>query len=159
MMTRAVHLEAVSDSTAKGFISAFRRFVSRRGHCQDLFSDNGTNFVGADAMLRNMFDSAKSTLHNEIAQLLTLESTTWHSIPPSAPNFGGLWEAGVRCAKGHLKRVIGDVAFFVIPTYCPVKYFLDLLIYISSHCTELYAMFDGQILLSNHNIFLHQKTY
>ncbi|CAH2109061.1 unnamed protein product [Euphydryas editha] len=110
MVTRAIHLEAVSDLTAKGFIAAFRRFTSRRGHCSDLYSDNGTNFVGADAMLRNMFRGAKSELSNEIANLLTLESTNWHFIPPSAPNFGGIWEAGVRCAKAHLKRVVGDTA-------------------------------------------------
>ena len=33
MATRAVHLEAVSDLTAGSFLAAFRRFVSRRGHC------------------------------------------------------------------------------------------------------------------------------
>ncbi|XP_045499398.1 uncharacterized protein LOC123697024 [Colias croceus] len=108
MVTRAIHIEAVTDLTAKGFIAAFRRFTSRRGRCQDLFSDNGTNFVGADKHLREMFDSAKSSLPNEIAELLTLEFTTWHFIPPQSPNFGGIWEAGVRCAKNHLKRVIGD---------------------------------------------------
>ncbi|CAK1597331.1 unnamed protein product [Parnassius mnemosyne] len=106
MVTRAIHLKAVSVLTAKGFIAAFRRFVARRGHCQDLFSDNGTNFVGANIMLCKMFDNAKSELHNEIAELLTLESTKWHFIPPNAPNFGGIWEAGVRCAKAHLKRVV-----------------------------------------------------
>lgn len=108
MVTRAIHLEAVSDLTAKGFIAAFRRFVSRRGHCQDLYSDNGTNFVGADKELRQMFNRAVSELPTDINQLLTNEGTTWHFIPPHAPNFGGLWEAGVRSTKGHLKTVIGD---------------------------------------------------
>lgn len=108
MVTRAIHLEAVTDLTAKGFIAAFKRFTSRRGHCHDLFSDNGTNFVGADKQLKEMFNKAKSSIPSEIAQLLTLERTTWHFIPPHAPNFGGLWEAGVRSTKTHLKRVIGD---------------------------------------------------
>lgn len=108
MVTRAIHIEVVSDLTAKGFIAAFRRFTSRRGHCKDLYSDNGTNFVGAEKELREMFDKAKSELPNEIAQALTLENTTWHFIPPHAPNFGGLWEAGVRCIKTHLRKVIGN---------------------------------------------------
>lgn len=30
------------------------------------------------------------------------------SPPPSAPHFSGLWEAGVKAAKHHLRRVIGD---------------------------------------------------
>lgn len=109
MVTRAVHIEAVTDLSTKGFIAAFRRFTSRRGHCQDLYSDNGTNFIGADKQLREMFDSAKSNMPEEIAEALTLESTTWHFIPPQSPNFGGLWEAGVRCAKAHLRKVIGDI--------------------------------------------------
>ncbi|CAK1602956.1 unnamed protein product [Parnassius mnemosyne] len=108
MISKAVHLEAVSDLTAKGFIAAFRCFVSRRGHCTALYSDNGTNFVGADKELREMLNSVKSKLPDEINKLLAIERTTWHFIPPHSPNFGGLWEAGVRCMKSHLKRVIGD---------------------------------------------------
>lgn len=109
MVTRAIHLEAVTDMTAKGFIAAFRRFVSRRGHCHDLYSDNGTNFVGADKQLKDMFNSAKSSFAGEVAEQLATERTTWHFIPPHAPNFGGLWEAGIRSTKTHLKKVIGDV--------------------------------------------------
>lgn len=108
MSTRAIHLEVVTDLSSKAFIAAFRRFTARRGHCQDLFSDNGTNFVGANRQLREMFDRAKSSLPREVEYLLSLEQTTWHFIPPHAPNFGGLWEAGVRSVKTHLYKVIGD---------------------------------------------------
>ncbi|XP_045459596.1 uncharacterized protein LOC123670134 [Melitaea cinxia] len=65
---------------------------------------------GADKQLRDMFNNAKSTIPGEIAELLALERTTWHFIPPHAPNFGGLWEAGVRSTKTHLRKVIGDTA-------------------------------------------------
>lgn len=108
MSTRAVHLEAVSDLTSKAFIAAFRRFTSRRGHCRDLYSDNGTNFVGADRLLKEMFNKATSELPSEIAEMLSKDGTRWHFNPPQAPNFGGLWEAGVRSVKSHLKRVIGE---------------------------------------------------
>ncbi|XP_064074465.1 uncharacterized protein LOC113394292 [Vanessa tameamea] len=108
MSTKAIHLEAVSDLSSKGFISAFRRFVSRRGQCVDLYSDNGTNFIGAERELRDMFLNAQSKLPIEIAQVLANDGTSWHFIPPNAPNFGGLWEAGIKSAKTHLKRVIGD---------------------------------------------------
>ncbi|XP_047543335.1 uncharacterized protein LOC125075669 [Vanessa atalanta] len=108
MVTRAIHLEVVSELSAKGFIAAFRRFVSRCGRCQDLFSDNGTNFVGADKILSEMFNAAKSELPNEIATILNNEGTKWHFNPPHSPNFGGIWEAGVRSVKTHLRKVVGD---------------------------------------------------
>ncbi|XP_063630296.1 uncharacterized protein LOC134801610 [Cydia splendana] len=107
MSTRAIHLEAVTDLTAQAFIAAFRRFVARRGRCLHLWSDNGTNFVKADKELRDMFAKSNSSVTKEIAELLANDGTTWHFIPPKAPNFGGLWEAGVRSVKRHLNRVNG----------------------------------------------------
>ncbi|XP_073959815.1 uncharacterized protein [Choristoneura fumiferana] len=108
MCTRAIHLEAVTDLTAQAFIAAFRRFVARRGHCGNLWSDNGTCFVGADKELRNLFKKSTNGAIKEIADQLANDGTTWHFIPPRAPNFGGLWEAGVRGAKRHLIRVNGS---------------------------------------------------
>ncbi|XP_059049420.1 uncharacterized protein LOC131844524 [Achroia grisella] len=103
MATRAIHLEVVSDMSTKGFIAAFRRFTSRRGHCAQVWSDNGTNFVGAARELQELL-----VLQQKVAENIACEGTKWHFIPPHAPNFGGLWEAAVRSTKFHLKRVIGE---------------------------------------------------
>lgn len=108
MATRAIHLEAVSDMTSQGFLAAFKRFVARRGHCADLYSDNGTNFVGAARELKQLFANENSSLTKEIAEQLASDGTCWHFIPPHSPNFGGLWEAGIKSTKHHLRRVIGD---------------------------------------------------
>lgn len=108
MVTRAVHIEAVSDLTTQGFLAAFKRFVARRGHCTDLFSDNGTNFVGAARELRVLFDAEQSMVGRDIAESLATNGTSWHFIPPRAPNFGGLWEAAIKSTKFHLKRVVGN---------------------------------------------------
>ncbi|XP_045490597.1 uncharacterized protein LOC123690703 [Pieris rapae] len=108
MATKAIHLEAVSDLTSQGFLAAFKRFVARRGHCAELFSDNGTNFVGAARELKFLFAADTSNLTMEIVKSLADNGTEWHFIPPHAPHFGGLWESGIRATKHHLRRVIGS---------------------------------------------------
>lgn len=106
MATKAIHLEAAVDLSSAGFISAYRRFVSRRGRCAQLFSDNGTNFKGASKELKQMFSEA-SNFYKSCCRFLTNEGTEWTFNPPSAPHFGGIWEAGVKSTKHHLRRVIG----------------------------------------------------
>ncbi|XP_045446031.1 uncharacterized protein LOC123654111 [Melitaea cinxia] len=116
MSTRALHLEVVSDMSTQAFLAAFRRFVARRGHCAKLYSDNGTNFVGAARELQQLTHCQAS-----IAKHLEANNTEWHFIPSHAPNFGGLWEAGVKSTKFHLKRVIGDATL----TYEELTTFLN----------------------------------
>lgn len=53
MCTGAMHLEFVGDLSTPAFLNAFKRFINRRGYCKVMFSDNGTNFVGAEKQLRN----------------------------------------------------------------------------------------------------------
>lgn len=60
LVTRAVHLEAVTSMSADSFLAAFLRFTGRRGHCELMLSDNGTNFVGANGELAEAFESWQS---------------------------------------------------------------------------------------------------
>lgn len=106
MATKAIHLELVSDMTSDAFIAAFRRFVARRGKCAHIWSDQGRNFVGANKELVAEWNRASLEFDKEIAQTLALDGTQWHFIPAYSPNFGGLWEAGVRSIKHHLKRIL-----------------------------------------------------
>ncbi|XP_046602575.1 uncharacterized protein LOC124296586 [Neodiprion lecontei] len=105
--TSAVHLELVSDYTKETFIAAYKRFTSRREICASMASDCRTNLVGADSELRRLL-AASSKEFSEIANILASHGTQWRFNPPSAPHFGGKWEAGVKSVKFHLKRVIGD---------------------------------------------------
>lgn len=106
LSTKAVHMEIVSDLTLAAFLAALHRFVSRRGLVTDLFSDNGTNFTGANAELKALLRQfqAENSLQNAIAS----KGIAWHFIPPRAPHFGGLWEAAVKSTKYHLRRIAAN---------------------------------------------------
>ncbi|XP_055918584.1 uncharacterized protein LOC129950686 [Eupeodes corollae] len=106
LATKAIHLEVVSDLTTQAFLAAFRRFTARRGSCKQIYSDCGTNFVGANNELAKMLKEAQHDW-KEVAETLSNHVTDWHFIPPASPHFGGLWEAGVKSVKYHLKRVVG----------------------------------------------------
>ncbi|XP_055918573.1 uncharacterized protein LOC129950673 [Eupeodes corollae] len=107
LSTKAIHLETVSDLTTQAFLAALRRFTSRRGICAQIYSDCGTNFVGANRELARMLEEAKHDW-KEIAGTLANSGTNWNFIPPASPHFGGLWEAGVKSVKHHLKRTTRD---------------------------------------------------
>ncbi|GBM08427.1 hypothetical protein AVEN_240592-1, partial [Araneus ventricosus] len=47
-VTRAIHLEVVSSLSTEHFLLAFRRFISRRGICPTVNSDNAMTFKSAD---------------------------------------------------------------------------------------------------------------
>lgn len=106
-VVKAIHLEIVNDLTTEAFLGALKRFTSRRGRPVVLHSDNGTNFVGANNELKKILKSlfkGKGDIENYLAK----EGIKWKFNPPSAPHFGGLWEAGVKSLKYHLRRVIGN---------------------------------------------------
>ena len=104
--TKAVHLELVGDLTTASFLGALTRFIGRRGRPTEIWSDNATNFKGADAELRRLMNEANMNWQN-VGTSLAADGISWRFIPPSAPHFGGLWEAGVKSMKAHLRRVAG----------------------------------------------------
>ena len=50
--SRAIHIEDVSSLETDTFIQALLRFISVRGCPKEIWSDNGTNFTGAEKELR-----------------------------------------------------------------------------------------------------------
>ena len=105
LSTKAVHLEAVSDYSSNAFLAALDRFISRRGLPSTIFSDNGTTFQGANAEIKRVFRAV--VRDTSVTEKYVPEGLVWQFIPPSAPHFGGLWEAGVKSAKTHLKKALG----------------------------------------------------
>ncbi|XP_055846062.1 uncharacterized protein LOC129912000 [Episyrphus balteatus] len=103
--TKAIHLEAVSDLSSEAFLAAFARFVARRGLPKEIYSEHGTNFAGADVILRKEFKKFISSIPQETQSTYGVQGLKWNFIPPGAPHMGGLWEAGVKSCKSHLRKL------------------------------------------------------
>ncbi len=112
MSVKAVHLEAVSDLSSSAFIACLRRFISRRGKPHSIWSDHGTNFVGASRELKELVEFLeRQKSSGKIPEFCASQGIRWNFIPERAPHFGGLWESAVKSVKTHLRRVMGNVKF------------------------------------------------
>ncbi|GFW59813.1 uncharacterized protein TNCV_4719041 [Trichonephila clavipes] len=88
-ITKATHLEVVSDLTTEAFLACLRRFIARRSKPSVIWSDNATYFKGAKNILNEWNEICKS---NRIQLFSAEEGIEWNFIPPASPHFGGLWE-------------------------------------------------------------------
>lgn len=96
---------SISDCTTAAFLATYKRFCARRGIPSFMYSDNATTFRGAQRELAEAW--RKATRDPNLLAILAENGVTWRFLPPTAPYFGSLWEAGVRSIKYHLKRVVG----------------------------------------------------
>lgn len=95
--------------TTESFLAALQRFVGRRGNVHELYSDNGKSFVGAQRQLKELMKALDSQQHKKgIDDFCQPRGINWNFLPPKAPHQGGLWEAGVKCVKYHLHRVLNE---------------------------------------------------
>lgn len=110
-VTKAVHLEVVSDLSTPSFLNALKRFIARRGRCQNIFSDCGTNFVGAKNEMSEFLTLVNNTdFNNKVAECLAHDGIKWNFIPARSPHFGGLWESHIKIAKNYLRKIIGNAS-------------------------------------------------
>lgn len=108
MVTKAVHFELVSDLTSSAFLAALRRLAARRGTPGHIYSDCGTNFVGANKILQREYLDLKSICTEEFLTEISEMQIKWHFNAPAWPSAGGLWESNVKQLKHHLRRVVGE---------------------------------------------------
>lgn len=105
LSTKAVHIELVSELTTEAFLASFNRFASRRGKPKNVFSDNGSNFIGAHNELSQISKFLKVN-QEFVINKLAIDQIKWNFIPARSPNFGGIWEAGIKSTKYHIKRLL-----------------------------------------------------
>ncbi|CAB0011196.1 unnamed protein product, partial [Nesidiocoris tenuis] len=104
MATKALHLELVTRLTTEAFLASFQRFTSLRGLPTDVYSDCGSNFLGAASYLKELYQWFSSqTSKQELLDYALKTNIRWHFNPPQTPHMGGIWEAGVKSVKRHLR--------------------------------------------------------
>ncbi|XP_072398091.1 uncharacterized protein [Diabrotica undecimpunctata] len=109
-VTKAIHIELVCDLSKEYFLLALKRFVARRGMPSQVLIDNGSNFIAASNELCEL-GRFLSQNENEISESCHKDNINWKFNPPYGPHFGGLWEAGVKSIKHHLRRVTKGASF------------------------------------------------
>lgn len=92
LATKAIHLEAVYDLRTSNFLQSFKQFLSRRGVVSEMYSDNGTNFIGAKAEVHDFYKLINSVEYNKYRAIRiskswnylendsTLSSTFWWAV-------------------------------------------------------------------------------
>ncbi|XP_075150659.1 uncharacterized protein LOC142224757 [Haematobia irritans] len=103
LTVRAIHIEVAHSLYTDSCILAIRNFISRRGIPREFYSDNGTNFIGAERELRQ---SLAEVDKDAFVRAFTSATCKWNFNPPAAPHMGGAWERLVRSIKTVLYRIM-----------------------------------------------------
>ena len=151
LTTRAVHVEVVPSMDSSSCVMGVERFVSRRGTPAMIWSDNGTNFIGAEKELRECVEKW-NTLN--IAAELANKGIKWRFNPPSAQHQGGTWERLVRSFKRVLYTILGTRRLtdeVLNTTFCLAEYALNSrpLTPLSADPSDLGAKTPNHFLLDN----------
>ncbi|GFW49743.1 integrase catalytic domain-containing protein [Trichonephila clavipes] len=112
LATRVIHLEIVTGLNSDALMATLKRFFSRRGKCASIISDNATNFVKAYNDFKKLHNFVMQP-DEKVSSFLSTEGVYWKFMPPKSPNFGGIWEPGVKSFKFHTKRIIGKLALTI----------------------------------------------
>ena len=100
-VTRAVHLDVVTDLLSQSFLRCLKRFIARRGLPSRIVSDNGTTFKGASKSIRNIMD------HPEVRHFMSGVNVKWDFNIERAPWWGGFFERMVQLLKRCLRKLVG----------------------------------------------------
>lgn len=70
-----------------------------------MLSDNGSNFVGAKKEIRELVGELD---HDQVQHMTSNEGVHWYWNPPSAPHFGGVFEAMIKSSKRAIYAILKD---------------------------------------------------
>lgn len=101
----AVHLEIANDLSTDSFLNAVTWFVGRWGPPRVIYSDNGTNFRGAETDVIKAFQIWEQ---ERIGRELQCKNSQWYFNPPAASHQGGVRERIIHSVQKILHAMIGE---------------------------------------------------
>ena len=104
--SRSVHIEDSHSMTYNSFIQALRRLITRRGNARQMYSDNGSNFLGAEQELINGFNEMDYTKIWAFLQNNRADWIKWKRKPPPASHLNGIWVCQICLARGILASLL-----------------------------------------------------
>ena len=108
MTTTAISIEVAADLSTSSFMNTFRRFLCSSGfRTRFIRTDNGSNFIGANNLLKAemkaaLADIGRSKCFQQHLQDWDLE---WEFGQPKASHHGGLYERKIRT----IRKAIGGL--------------------------------------------------
>ncbi|GFY01944.1 integrase catalytic domain-containing protein [Trichonephila clavipes] len=108
-VTRALHLELVNNLTTETFLLALRRFISRRGLCSKILTDNAKTFKKSELELKNLW---KIISDPTVKAFYASHKIYWQFIMERAPWWGGFYERLIRTVKLALRKTVGRATLF-----------------------------------------------
>lgn len=99
MYSRAIHIEVVNDLSTDSFLQALRCLECIRGTVSTIYSDCGTNFIGANTQLNKMLSEM------DLTKQLSAKRIHFKTNTPGASHQGGIWERNIKTIKAIFHKM------------------------------------------------------
>lgn len=103
--TRAVHIDLAVDYSSTGFLQVLRRFVSLRGYPSEMYSDGGSQLVGASKELKQVTDGWDA---DKLHDFGITNGMTWKFSMADSPWQNGVTEILIKGVKKAINHAIGN---------------------------------------------------
>jgi len=105
LASRAVHIEPAFAYDSESFLMALQRFTNIRGWPEIIFSDPGTQLIGAERELIAMWQRLEK---DSVYKVSTEHGTEWRFSPADSPWRQGAAESLIKSVKRAIKLSIHD---------------------------------------------------
>ena len=103
LLSRAVHIDLITDYSTDAFLQGFRRFMNLRGTPTNVYSDPGSQIQGANNVLKEM---VKNLDKDKLRDFAIHEKLKWHFTAADGQWQNGCSESLIRSCKKAISNAI-----------------------------------------------------